>query len=37
VANDSADHRARNRRVDIVVLNARTEHTEEPLVGLDRR
>jgi chemotaxis protein MotB len=36
VANDSADHRARNRRVDIVVLNARTENTEEPLVGPDR-
>jgi chemotaxis protein MotB len=37
VANDSTDHRARNRRVDIVVLNAKTENTEEPLVGLDRR
>jgi chemotaxis protein MotB len=36
VANDSADHRARNRRVDIVVLNAKTEKTEEPLVGHDR-
>jgi chemotaxis protein MotB len=37
VANDTPEHRARNRRVDIVVLNARTENTEEPLVGLDRR
>ncbi len=35
-ANDTPEHRARNRRVDIVVLNARTEHTEEPLVGAHR-
>jgi chemotaxis protein MotB len=31
--NDSAEHRALNRRVDIVVLNGRTEHMEEPLDG----
>jgi chemotaxis protein MotB len=35
--NDSPEHRARNRRVDIVVLNQATESREEPLVGLDRR
>jgi chemotaxis protein MotB len=35
--NDSPEHRARNRRVDIVVLNAQTESREEPLVGLERR
>jgi chemotaxis protein MotB len=35
--NDSPEHRARNRRVDIVVLNAQTESREEPLVGLARR
>jgi len=34
--NDTAEHRARNRRVDIVVLNAQTQSREEPLVGLDR-
>jgi chemotaxis protein MotB len=37
VPNDSVEHRARNRRVDIVVLNTQTETLEEPLVGLDRR
>jgi chemotaxis protein MotB len=30
VANDSPDARARNRRVDIVVLNPETTHAEEP-------
>lgn len=32
-ANDSPGHRAKNRRVDIVVLNAHTTVEEEPLVG----
>lgn len=30
VANDSPEHRAANRRVDIVVLNPRTREREEP-------
>jgi chemotaxis protein MotB len=32
-ANDTAVGRARNRRVDIVILNAATERAEEPLMA----
>jgi chemotaxis protein MotB len=32
-ANDSGEHRARNRRVDIVVLNPQTRDREEPVAG----
>ena len=32
--NDSDDHRARNRRVDIVVLNPQTREREEPIAGV---
>lgn len=32
-SNDSADGRARNRRVDIVILNAATRDSEEPVAG----
>jgi chemotaxis protein MotB len=31
VPNDSSDHRAENRRVDVVVLNAQTNNREEPV------
>ena len=37
VSNDSPADRARNRRVDVIVLNAHTEDWEEPLVGLKPR
>jgi chemotaxis protein MotB len=33
VANDGSDNRARNRRVDIVILNAATSAAEEPAQG----
>jgi chemotaxis protein MotB len=36
VPNDSDEERATNRRVDIVVLNARTENMEEPSAGFAR-
>jgi chemotaxis protein MotB len=36
VPNDSTEHRAENRRVDIVVLNPQTLTREEPLAGASR-
>jgi chemotaxis protein MotB len=36
VPNDSAEHRAENRRVDIVILNPQTLNREEPLAGASR-